>query len=149
MTINNKKLQMIQPINGPIIGLVGGMGSYATAYFFEQMIDAFPAEKEWDRPHVIIDNFCTMPSRVKNIVVPNQKEIDTLISCLCYSVEKMIDLSRKLAGEFYFVRVDWMIYKEKFYFEELTFTPYSGYIKFKNKKYNLKLGKLINLENIK
>ncbi len=55
-------------------------------------------------------------------------------------------LSEQLSKDFIFVRVDWMIYKNKLYFEELTFTPYSGFHKFCDKKKNLKLGKLINLE---
>ena len=32
------------------------------------------------------------------------------------------------------LRIDWMIYKDKPYFEEFTFTPYSGFKNFKNKK---------------
>lgn len=39
-----------------IIGLVGGMGSIATVDYFRRLIDAFPAQKEWDRPRIIIDN---------------------------------------------------------------------------------------------
>ncbi len=56
------------------------------------------------------------------------------------------DLSIKLISKsnFKFVRVDWMIYQNKAYFEELTFTPYSGFIKF-DKKWNLKLGSFIEL----
>ena len=49
-----------------VIGILGGMGSYATLHFFEAILNAFPAEKEWDRPRVLIDNRCTMPSRVLN-----------------------------------------------------------------------------------
>lgn len=47
------------------IGILGGMGTYATVHVFKQYADLFPAEKEWDRPRVIIDNRCTMPSRVR------------------------------------------------------------------------------------
>lgn len=47
------------------IGILGGMGSYATLHFFSRILRAFPAEKEWERPRVIIDNRCTMPSRVR------------------------------------------------------------------------------------
>lgn len=47
------------------IGVLGGMGTYATIHLFQQYADVFPAEKEWDRPRVIIDNRCTMPSRVR------------------------------------------------------------------------------------
>ena len=50
------------------IGILGGMGSYATVDLFRRLVDAFPAEKEWDRPRIIIDNNCTMPSRVRAIL---------------------------------------------------------------------------------
>lgn len=56
------------------VGVLGGMGSYATAHFFKKMIDAFPVEKEWDRPRVIIDNRCTMPSRVRAILYGEKRE---------------------------------------------------------------------------
>ncbi len=37
-------------------------------------------------------------------------------------------LSKILADSFRLVRVDWMIHNNKLYFEEMTFTPLSGYI---------------------
>ena len=46
------------------IGVLGGMGTYATIHLFQQYAEIFEAEKEWDRPRMIIDNRCTMPSRV-------------------------------------------------------------------------------------
>lgn len=51
-----------------IIGVIGGMGSYATAYFFGKFLEEFPAQKEWERPRMIIDNNCVMPSRVRAIL---------------------------------------------------------------------------------
>lgn len=48
-----------------VIGVLGGMGTYATINLFKQYAEVFPAEKEWDRPRIIIDNRCTMPSRVR------------------------------------------------------------------------------------
>ncbi len=51
-----------------VIGIVGGMGSFATLDFFKRLIKSFPAEKEWDRPRIIIDNNCTIPSRVRAIL---------------------------------------------------------------------------------
>lgn len=47
------------------IGILGGMGTYATVHIFEQYAEIFPAVKEWERPRIIIDNRCTMPSRVR------------------------------------------------------------------------------------
>lgn len=48
-----------------VIGVLGGMGTYATIHLFEQYAELFPAEKEWERPRILIDNRCTMPSRVR------------------------------------------------------------------------------------
>lgn len=48
-----------------VIGVLGGMGTYATIHLFQQYAEVFTAEKEWDRPRIIIDNRCTMPSRVR------------------------------------------------------------------------------------
>ena len=71
------------------IGILGGMGSYATADFFKRMIDAFPAEKEWDRPRLLIDNNCIMPSRVRAILY--DEKVDELIAQMCQSVNNLSD----------------------------------------------------------
>ena len=60
-------------------------------------------------------------------------------------IKQTFDLSIKLCGAFNFVRVDWLIYQNKPYFGELTFTPNSGFNKYFNKKFNDKLGELINI----
>ncbi len=70
------------------IGIVGGMGSYATLDFFRRILDAFPAEKEWDRPRIVIDNRCTMPSRVRAILY--QEEKDTVINELVCAVRGLL-----------------------------------------------------------
>ncbi len=57
-----------------VIGVIGGMGSYATLDFFHRLLQAFPAEKEWERPRIIIDNRCTMPSRVRAILYGERQE---------------------------------------------------------------------------
>ena len=71
------------------IGILGGMGSYATADFFKRIIDAFPAEKEWDRPRILIDNNCVMPSRVRAILY-NEK-VDELIAQMSQSTNALSD----------------------------------------------------------
>ncbi len=38
-----------------------------------------------------------------------------------------------------------MVYEDKIYFNEMTFTPYSGFYQFKNKETNEMLGNLLNL----
>lgn len=65
------------------IGIIGGMGSYATVDFFRRLVEAFPSEKEWERPRIIVDNFCTMPSRVRAILYNENRE--ELVNDLCNS----------------------------------------------------------------
>ena len=60
-------------------------------------------------------------------------------------LEEMLDLSRTLAKDFYFVRVDFYIVNNKVYFGELTFTPVSGFEKFEKDEWDLEFGKNITL----
>lgn len=71
-----------------VIGVLGGMGSFATLHFFEALLKAFPALKEWDRPRILIDNRCTMPSRVRAVLEGYQ--YDRLVAELCDSVSSLL-----------------------------------------------------------
>ena len=73
-----------------IVGIVGGMGTYATIDFFRRLADAIPAEKEWDRPRIVIDNYCTMPSRVRALLYNERRE--ELVDNLTASVRHMLDI---------------------------------------------------------
>jgi len=66
------------------IGILGGMGTYATINVFHQYADLFQAQKEWDRPRVIIDNRCTMPSRVRAFLYHENEEelVDSMVGSL-------------------------------------------------------------------
>lgn len=70
------------------IGVLGGMGTYATIHLFKQYAKVFPAEKEWDRPRILIDNRCTMPSRVKAFLY--QENIDLLVSEMTESMQNLL-----------------------------------------------------------
>lgn len=72
-----------------VIGVLGGMGTYATVHFFQQYADVFEAKKEFDRPRIIIDNRCTMPSRVRAFLY-NEK-IDELINEMTDSMQNLVD----------------------------------------------------------
>jgi aspartate racemase len=61
-------------VNEMVVGVLGGMGSYSTLHFFERLLDAFEVEKEWERPRVIIDNNCVLPSRVRAILYDERRE---------------------------------------------------------------------------
>ena len=71
-----------------VIGILGGMGSYATVEIFRRVIDAFPAEKEWDRPRILIDNNCIMPSRVRAILYEEKRE--ELIEAMTESINQLV-----------------------------------------------------------
>ena len=70
------------------VGVVGGMGSYATVGFFKRLVDAFPARCEWERPRILIDNRCTMPSRVRAILYGERRE--ELVRQLAESVKNLV-----------------------------------------------------------
>lgn len=70
------------------IGVLGGMGTFATIHFFQQYADVFPAEKEWDRPRIIIDNRCTMPSRVRAFLY--HENVDELVAEMVDSMQNLL-----------------------------------------------------------
>ena len=72
-----------------VIGVLGGMGTYATVHFFQQYADVFETKKEFDRPRIIIDNRCTMPSRVRAFLY-NEK-VDELINEMTDSMQNLVD----------------------------------------------------------
>ena len=76
--------------NNFVIGILGGMGTYATINLFKQYAEIFPAVKEWDRPRIIIDNRCTMPSRVRAFIYNENVEqlIDEMSESL-YNLSQM------------------------------------------------------------
>ena len=71
------------------IGVLGGMGTYATIHLFRQYAEIFPAEKEWERPRIIIDNRCTMPSRVRAALYGEDR--DRLIEEMADSIRHLIE----------------------------------------------------------
>lgn len=61
------------------------------------------------------------------------------------NLDKMIELARILSNGFTFVRVDLYNVDGKIYFGEMTFTSMSGVDKFEPEKYDLELGKMLEL----
>lgn len=72
-----------------VLGVLGGMGTYATIHLFQQYAEMFPAEKEWDRPRIIIDNNCTMPSRVRAVLY--NENWDELVARMAESIRILIE----------------------------------------------------------
>lgn len=74
-----------------VIGVLGGMGTYATINLFKQYAEVFPAEKEWERPRIIIDNRCTMPSRVRAFLYHENVErlIDEMANSILLAIHRI------------------------------------------------------------
>ena len=73
-----------------VIGVLGGMGTYATINLFKQYAEIFPAEKEWERPRIIIDNRCTMPSRVRAFLY--QENVEKLVDEMTDSIDGLLKM---------------------------------------------------------
>jgi hypothetical protein len=61
-------------------------------------------------------------------------------------LKEVARLSKILAENFKLVRVDWLLANNKIYFNEMTFTPHSGFFKFLNPDDNLVLGNMLSLK---
>jgi len=72
-----------------VLGVLGGMGTYATVNLFRQYARVFPAPKEWDRPRMLIDNNCTMPSRVRAFLYGEGRE--ELVRQMAASLEGLMN----------------------------------------------------------
>ena len=70
-----------------VIGVLGGMGTYATINLFKQYAKVFSAEKEWERPRIIIDNRCTMPSRVRAYLY--NEDVNRLVNEMSESLQNL------------------------------------------------------------
>ena len=83
----------------------------------------------------------------------NKQEFKSHVSYGFYSgnikkpkkLELILDLSKKISSNFYHVRVDWYIIKEKLYFGELTFYHGNGVEQFSIPEWDYKWGQLLEL----
>ena len=75
--------------NDFIIGVLGGMGTYATINLFRQYANVFSAEKEWERPRIVIDNRCTMPSKVRAFLY--NENVEKLVDEMSDSMQHLVN----------------------------------------------------------
>ena len=60
------------------LGIVGGMGSHATLWFFQRLIALTKAEKDQDYPEIIIHNNSNVPDRTQAIVYGGASPLEQL-----------------------------------------------------------------------
>lgn len=85
-------------------------------------------DREWNRTDIEID----YPSLEEDCEKP-----------ACY--EELVTVAEKMSAEIPFVRVDCYIINNKVYVGEMTFFPWGGFMKFKDEKWNRRLGELERL----
>ena len=65
-----------------IIGILGGMGPYATNFFLKRMIDLTPVRVDKDHFHTIIDNNVKIPSRTRAIKYNEQSPVNDMVNSI-------------------------------------------------------------------
>lgn len=60
------------------LGIIGGMGSHATLWFFQRLIALTKAEKDQDYPEIIIHNNSNVPDRTQAIVYGGESPLAQL-----------------------------------------------------------------------
>lgn len=63
-------------------------------------------------------------------------------------LDDMLDVAKDLCKDFPFVRVDFFIANERYYFAELTFTPSACMMPFNPDRYDLEWGKRLNIRKL-
>jgi len=62
------------------VGILGGMGPYATVSFFRTLLDLTPAKKDWEHLRLIIDNNPHIPSRSRYLLYGEESPVDGMIA---------------------------------------------------------------------
>jgi len=68
------------------IGVLGGMGPYATLMFFEKLLDLNPVKKDWNNLHIVIDNNPAIPSRSRHFLFNEASPLPGMIDS-CHRLE--------------------------------------------------------------
>ena len=74
------------------VGILGGMGPFATVDFFKKIVANTPAKKDWDHLRIIIDNNTKIPSRTRALLYNETSPAQGMI--------KSINILEKSGAEF-------------------------------------------------
>jgi len=65
-----------------IIGILGGMGPYATIHFFQRILEHTPIKKDKDHFRVLIDNQVKIPSRTRAVLYNEESPVPYMIESI-------------------------------------------------------------------
>lgn len=74
-----------------VIGILGGMGPYATLSFFNTILTSTEAKKDWEHIHLVIDNHTQIPSRTRYYLYNEESPIDSMIDACNKLVSYPVD----------------------------------------------------------
>lgn len=65
-----------------VVGILGGMGPFATADFFRLIIQNTPAKKDWEHLRILIDNNVKIPSRTRAVLYNEESPAASMIESI-------------------------------------------------------------------
>lgn len=66
-----------------VVGVLGGMGPYATLSFLQRLLSLTPAEKDSDHMRIVIDDNPHIPSRTRHLLYGEESPVEGMLeSCL-------------------------------------------------------------------
>ena len=61
-----------------ILGILGGMGPFATLHFFQEILKSTDAKKDWEHLRIIIDNNVDIPSRTRALLYKEESPVEAI-----------------------------------------------------------------------
>jgi len=68
-------------MNDKVIGILGGMGPYATILLQKNIFDLTPATKDWEHIRTVVDNNTHIPSRTRAVMYNETSPLAGMIDC--------------------------------------------------------------------
>jgi len=65
-----------------ILGILGGMGPYASLEFHKKILQYDNASKDWEHTHIVLDNNITIPSRTRHILYGETNPVPDIIEAI-------------------------------------------------------------------
>jgi len=75
------------------LGIIGGMGSHATLWFFQRLISLTTAEKDQDYPEIVIHNNSKIPDRTQSIINGGESPLAQLRESVALMNQSGVDIA--------------------------------------------------------
>jgi len=75
-----------------VIGILGGMGPYATILFQENLFKLTKAKKDWDHIHTVVDNNTKIPSRSRSLLYDEKSPFNSILESCNKLAEYPVDI---------------------------------------------------------